>query len=60
MINFKSNVTFHNVLAYNRATFNNRIAYYVDIIGESWQPVEASCIGFRKISVVKIPTNRKT
>ena len=60
MVNFKFNFTFHNILIYNRATFNNTVACCVDVIAESLQPVEASCNGLRKISVFKIPTNRKT
>ena len=50
----------HNILIYNRATFNNRVLCCVDLIRESWQPVEASCREFRKISVLKISANRKT
>ena len=38
MINFKFN--FHNVLAYNRTTFNKRVVCCVDFIREFWQPVE--------------------
>ena len=63
MINFKI-----NILIYNREfppnviddlTFNNRVACCVVFIREPWQQVEASCKGFRKISDLKIPTNRK-
>ena len=60
VVNFKSNFTFHNTLIYNRVTFNNRVACCVDLIRESWQPIEASFKDFRKIGVPKIPTNRKT
>ena len=60
VINFKSNFTFHNILFYNRAIFNNRVVCCVDFIRESWQPVEASCKEFCKISVLKILTNHKT
>ena len=59
MINFKFNFTFHNILIYNRATFNNGVGCCVDFIRESWQSVEASCKEFRKIGALKIPTNRK-
>ena len=38
--NFKFNFTFHNVLNYNRATFNNRVECCVDFTRESWQPVD--------------------
>ena len=60
MINFKSNFTFHNIFIYDRATFSNRVACCVDFTRESWQPVEASCKEFCKLSFFKIHTNRKT
>ena len=60
VVNFKFNFTFHNTLIYNRVTFSNRVACCVDLIRESWQPIEASFKDFRKIGVPKIPTNRKT
>ena len=60
VINFKFIFTFHKIFISNKATFNNRGACCVDIIRESWQPIETSCKKFRKISVFKIPTNRKT
>ena len=41
-------------------TFNERVACCADFIREFWQPVEASWKEFRKISVLKIPANRKT
>ena len=46
MINSKLNYTFHIILIYNRATFNNRVACCVDFIRESWQPLETSCKEF--------------
>ena len=60
VINFKSNFTFHNIFIYNKATFNNRVACCVDFVREFWQPVEAGCKEFGKISVFKIPANCKT
>ena len=35
------NFTFHNILIYNRATFNNRVACCVNFVGEYRQPVRA-------------------
>ena len=58
MINFKFNFTFHNILIYCRATFNYRVACCVDF-RESWLPVEVSWKEYHKISVLKIPPNRK-
>ena len=60
MVNFKFNFTFHNIFTYNRVNFNERVACYVDFIGESWQPVATSCKEFRKINFFKIPASRKT
>ena len=60
VVNSKSNFTFHNILIYKRVIFSNRVACCVDFIREFWQQVEASCKEFRKISVLKIPTNRET
>ena len=57
VIHFTFNFTFHNILIYNRPTFNNRVVCCV--LRESWQPVEANCKEFDKTSVLKIPTNRK-
>ena len=54
VINFKSNFSFHNIFIYSRATFNNTVACCVDFTRET------SRKEFRKISVLKIPTNRKT
>ena len=54
MINFELNFTFHNILIYNRATFNNIVVCCMDFIRESWQPVEASCKEFCEISGLKI------
>ena len=60
MVNFKLNFTFHNILIYNKTTFNNSVACCVYFIREFWEPVEASCREFRDISVFKILINRKT
>ena len=60
MINFKFNLTFHNVLTYNRAIFNDSLVCSVDFANESWQPVEASCKEFHKINILKISTNHNT
>ena len=57
---FKFNFTFHNTLIFNRTTFNSRVVCCVDFITECWQSVEDSFKELRKISVLKIPTNRKT
>ena len=66
VINFKFHFAFQNILIYNRVTFKNRVACYVglvlccvDSIRKSWQTVETSWKEFYKISVLKIPTNRK-
>ena len=59
VINFKFDFAFHNILIYNRATFNNRVVSCTDFVRESWQPVKASCKEIR-ISVLKILTNHKT
>ena len=55
MLNFKFNFTFHNILIYNRATFNNKVVCCIDFIRESWQPVEGSYKEFCKIGILKIP-----